>query len=76
MHPWRADNTKKIWALRDAGRQMLIFNAGDFDLSGESGSYRVNQVNPKTGEVTTGEIVQGGAKVKLPSAAVVWLVKE
>ena len=76
MHPWRADNTKKNWALRDAGRQMLIFNAGDFDLSGESGSYRVNQVNPKTGEVTTGEIVQGGAKVKLPSAAVVWLVKE
>ena len=55
---------------------MLIYGGGEVDLSGESGAFRVHTVNPRTGEVTSGETAHTGGKVKLPSAAVVWLMKE
>jgi len=64
------------WVLGETGSQMLVYGSAELDLTSESGSFRVNVVNPRTGEVTPGEIVKAGGKVKLPSAAVVWLVKE
>lgn len=78
MQPWLADETKRTWALREPGKQILIFkNSGtDFDLSAETGAFRVKVVNRDGGEVTPGPIVQGGGMVKLPDAQVIWLVKE
>jgi hypothetical protein len=76
MQPWVADGSKKIWALRQAGKQILIFGGGEVDLSAEPGVFRVNSVNPQTGEVKPGETIQAGAKVTLPEASVIWLVKE
>ena len=60
------------------GRQALIYPGGgaELDLSGESGTFRANVVNPRTGEVTPDETVKAGGKVKLPEATVVWLVRE
>jgi hypothetical protein len=64
--------------LREPGKQILVYGNGgaEFDLSNESGAFRVNIVNPKTGGVTSGGVVQAGGKIKLPDANVVWLVKE
>jgi hypothetical protein len=78
MQPWLADGEKGIWALREPGKQILVYGNGgaEFDLSNESGAFRVNIVNPKTGGVTSGGVVQAGGKIKLPDANVVWLVKE
>jgi hypothetical protein len=56
---------------------VLVYRSGgELDLSDESGTYRVNLVNQRTGEVTPGETVKAGGKVNLPAMAVVWLVKE
>jgi hypothetical protein len=79
MQPWLADANKSIWALREPGKQILIYAGGgraELDLSAETGKYRLSTVNPKTGAITSGEIIQAGAKIKLPDATVVWLVKE
>jgi Family of unknown function (DUF6298) len=78
MQPWLADDSERMWALREAGKQMLVFNEGsdDLDLSTETGTFRVNVINPRTGKVTPAGIVQAGAKIKLPDSKVVWLVKE
>ena len=78
MQPWLADDAKKIWALREPGKQILVYGNGgaEFDLSNESGAFRVNIVNPETGEVTSSGVVQAVGKIKLPDAKVVWLVKE
>lgn len=78
MQPWLADDKRRIWALRDPGKQILIYgdNGADLDLSMESGAFRVNVVDRQSGEVTPGGLVQGGGKVKLPDAAVIWLVKQ
>ena len=78
MTPWQADAGKKNWALREAGRQMLVYLGGsaELDLSNESGSFRMNVVNPKTGEVVPDKIVKAGSQVKLPDATIVWLTKE
>jgi hypothetical protein len=82
MHPWPEASSANRWVLREAGKQYLVFPGGDagLDLSGESGSFRVNVVNPKTGEVTPVETAKAGQTIKLPKedgkAAVVWLVKE
>ena len=35
-----------------------------------------NTVDAKTGEVTPGETVNAGGKIKLPDATVVWLTKK
>ncbi|MDR3457430.1 MAG: DUF6298 domain-containing protein [Verrucomicrobiae bacterium] len=77
MQPWAAASQDGRRALREAGKQMLICGGGPLlDLSGETGTFRVNVVNARTGTVTRGETVEGGATVKLPEAMVVWLVKE
>jgi hypothetical protein len=78
MKPWTELVGAGRWVLREKGRQALIYPGGDveLDLSNETGSFRVNAVNPKTGEVMPGETVKAGGKVKLPNATVVWLVKE
>ena len=79
MMPWRADADKKIFVLHEPEKQILVYASGgvaELDLSTESGLFRVNTVNPKTGEVTVGGTIQAGALVKLPDAPVIWLVKE
>jgi len=78
MQLWQAANIKEIWALREPGKQMLVYNDRDaeLDLSGEAGPFRMNTISVRTGEVTPGEVVQAGGKVKLPNATVIWLTKE
>jgi len=76
MQPWPEASKDGRWVLREAGKQMLVCGGGELDLSGESGAFRVNVVSPRAGEVTPGETVKAGYKVKLPSAGVVWLTKE
>ena len=78
MQPWLADSTKGIWALREPGKQILVYGSRgmDLDLPAESGSFQANLVNQETGHVTAGATIQAGGPVKLPDAAVVWLIKE
>ena len=79
MMPWRADVDKKIYVLHEPEKQVLVYANGgvaELDLSAESGVFRINTVNQATGEVTSAGTIQAGAKVKLPEATVVWLVKE
>jgi hypothetical protein len=80
MQPWTEVSGTHQWVLREPGRQYLVYSSGEspagLDLSAESGSFRVNEVNLKTGRVAPGETVKGGARIKLPNATVVWLVKE
>jgi hypothetical protein len=76
MQPWTEAANRGRWALREAGKQMLIYGRGEVDLSGETGTFRVNVVNPQSGEVTPGNIATGGSKEELPNATVTWLTKE
>jgi hypothetical protein len=76
MLPWTEVSRNGRWILREAGKQFLVCGGAELDLSGESGVFRVNAVNTRTGEVTRGETVGAGGKVKWPDANVVWLVKE
>ena len=76
MQPWPEVCGSDRWALREAGRQILIYGGADLDLSSESGPFRVNIVNSQTGEVKSGQPVNAGVKVKLPEAKVVWLTRQ
>ncbi len=78
MQAWPEVSGKNYWALREAGKQMLIFHGGDLELNlaGESGAFRLHFVDKKSGTITDGETVQAGGKIKLPGANVVWLTKE
>ena len=76
MRTWQADVGKKSYVLRKLGHYFLAYGGGELDLSDETGSFRLNMVNPRTGQVTPGEIVKAGGKVKLPETSVVWLTKE
>ena len=76
MQPWPDASKAGRWILRESGKQLLVCGGGELDLSGETGAFRVNTINPRTGEVAPGETVQVGATVKLPNATVVWLTKE
>ena len=78
MQPWLADNGRQVWALREPGKQILVYarTGTELDLSAESGAFRAWLVNSATGKTKPGEIIQAGGKVKLPEATVVWLVKE
>ncbi len=76
MWTWQADVEKKTYVLGKPGRYYLAYGGGELDLSGETGSFRMNMVNQRSGEVTPGEIVKAGGKVKLPNATVLWLTKE
>ena len=78
MKPWLADREKKLYALREAGKQILIYGerGAELNLSGESGDFRLNAVDLRTGKVTTGsQMVRAGGKLILPGG-VVWLTKE
>jgi hypothetical protein len=76
MQPWAAASKNNCWALREAGKQFLISGGGEVDLSSESGTFRLNAVDSRTGKVTRGEqVLQTGGKVTLPGG-VVWLTKE
>jgi hypothetical protein len=75
MHPWNSDAKNHRWAMREPGKQILAYGGGELDLSNETGAYRINTVNAKTGVVTAGEMVNAGDKIKLPGASIVWLKK-
>lgn len=83
MQPWPEVSKPGRWVLREAGKQMLVYGGGELDLSGETGQFRVNLINPRTGERDDNlllqvkqKVVRAGTKVKLSEASVVWLVKE
>jgi hypothetical protein len=76
MRLWQSDVRKKTYVLSKPGRHYLAYGGGELDLSGETGSFRQNLVNPRTGEVTPGETLKAGSIVKLPNATVLWLTKE
>lgn len=80
MLPWTAASGQNHWALREAGKQILIYSGDgaptELDLSSESGTFRMNTVNERSGKITVGQAITAGQKIKLPDAAIVWLVKE
>ena len=78
MKPWIADGGKKVWALGEEGKQMLVYseNGTELDDFGGSGAFRLNGVDLRTGKVTVGsQVVQAGGKVVLPGG-VIWLTHE
>jgi hypothetical protein len=78
LTPWPEISRNGNWVLREAGKQFLVYTSrgAELDLSGESGAFRLNAVDTRTGKVTTGsDVVRAGGKLKLPEG-VVWLVKE
>lgn len=76
MQPWTEASKSGRWVLREKNKQLLIYGGGELDLSGESGTFTANTINSKTGNVTPGEMVQAGGKVKLPEAMIIWLTRE
>jgi len=78
MAPWPEATGAGRRALREKHRQILVHGGAgsELDLSDESGSFRLSVVNVHTGEVTFGETLKAGGRVKLPDAAVIWLVKQ
>ena len=80
MQAWLANATQGVWALHQAGAQMLIYNGGDdpaeVDLSAETGTFRARVVDTETGRVATQfQIVQAGGKVSLPGG-LLWLTRD
>ncbi|MGH7991325.1 MAG: DUF6298 domain-containing protein, partial [Limisphaerales bacterium] len=55
MQPWISESDKILWALRESGKQILIYvGANDLpqiDLSNETGIFDLHSVNLKNGEV-------------------------
>jgi hypothetical protein len=78
MQPWKPDAAAGQWVLREPGLQMLVFSAApmELDLSGESGVFRLFEVNAKTGAVTPRGTLKAGSKVHPGNPKVVWLRKE
>ncbi len=78
MQPWPEAAGTGRWALREAGKQILI-HTGDntpLDLSAERGTFKVQVVDGETGQVQEQtQTVQGGGKVRLPNG-VVWLTRK
>jgi hypothetical protein len=75
MTPCTEASKNGRWVLREPGRQMLVFGGGELDLSGETGAFRMNTINPRTGQVTPSEAIEAGGTVKLPTATIIWLTK-
>ena len=75
MSIWKADTKKQQWALREPRKQILAYGGGELDLSNETGSFEVNTVNARTGQVTSGETVNAGGTIKLPDT-IIWLIKK
>ena len=81
MQPWLADSDKKIWALREPGRQILIYGhkGAEVDLSGETGAFHVHvdgfmQLATVTPPSQT-RSRPAGSTLKLPGG-VIWLTHE
>jgi len=78
MKPWIADGKKKIWALGEPGKQMLVYSeqGAELDDAGGTGAFRLHTVDVRTGKVTAGsQVVQAGGKVVVPGG-VIWLTTE
>ena len=80
MKPWAEASGGNRWALREPGKQMLIYSgegaSPNLDLSAEAGEFRVYDVNARTGEMKAQtETIQAGKKVALPGG-VIWLTQE
>ncbi|MGH7950731.1 MAG: DUF6298 domain-containing protein [Limisphaerales bacterium] len=84
MQPWISEPDKKIWALRESGKKILIYVRANgppqIDLSNETGTFDLHSVNLKTGEVKNlSKKISAGAKVNLPNETepeVLWLTRE
>lgn len=78
MRPWIAAPEHGQWALRESGKQILAYlgRLTTLDLTDEPGVFRVFMVDPHTGRFTTLGAVTGGQIVELPTAQLVWLVRE
>lgn len=72
------------WALAEKGKAYIIYNsssdAAKLDLSTEKGSFKVQHINPKTGELEkAAETVKAGGLVNIKNqstgADVVWITK-
>jgi hypothetical protein len=78
MKPWIADDAKKIWALGEEKKQMLIYseNGAELDDSGGAGAFHLRPIDARTGEVGP-EVQMGraGGKISLP-AGVFWLTRK
>jgi hypothetical protein len=67
------------YCLAKPGEIYVVYVAGSqsvqLDLSGQTGSYQTSVFNPRTGEMKSGQIIPGGAKVDLvqPSADNDWV---
>jgi hypothetical protein len=80
MKPWPAASGQSHWALREAGKQFLVYSGegtpAELDLSAEAGSFQLRPVDAQTGKVTLqSQLVQAGGKVALPKG-VAWLTRE
>ena len=67
------------WCLTGQGRDYLIYTEHpgsnlNVHLPSELAAYRVHWLNPKTGDLTTGEEVQAGRTLSSPAKTnVLWL---
>lgn len=78
MQPWITDRKSRTWALREPGKQMLIYvgESTELDSSAETGAFRLCPIDTVTGETRSEiQIVRLGGKIPL-SAGVYWLTRE
>ncbi len=80
LQPWPEISGENRWALREPGKQILVCSRegapAEMDLSAESGKFRIQVVDEKTGQVEmSAKTIPAGNKVTLPNG-VVWLTRE
>lgn len=76
MQPWPEATRQGRWVLRERGQQWLVYGGGKLDLSGETGYFRVNEIDPHTGTATQAETIPAGRVVQLPDKKLVWLTRD
>jgi hypothetical protein len=82
LQAWREATGTERWALRESGRQYLIYCGPQadrqIDLTAETGKFTVNTVDAQTGTVAeVSERIDAGGKVNLPGTSkVIWLTRE
>jgi Family of unknown function (DUF6298)/Sodium:solute symporter family len=85
MQPWSAGPGTNRFALRQSGRQYLIYlgsgSSPEIDLTPETEKFIVHSINLHTGAVNTlVEPIETGKKVSLPKSSdsplVLWLTRE